>query len=109
MRFFFFLFSVYVVIGQGKAQHQPYIDDSFYPNLSNQYPNYFPISDSRTPNLAYDKRFLFGSLPTTSTTTTTTTTTTCTVSTAATCNTTGRKKRALEEDEENIEPSPVNE
>lgn len=107
MRFLFFLFSVCVVMIHGNAQSQPYYDGSLYPVYP--YPNYYPVVDGRIKSLGNDQRFLFGSLFTSTTTTITTTTTTCTVSTANACNTARRKRSVLEEDDENIEPSPVNE
>lgn len=100
MRFFVLLLSFCTIIVQGKAQYQPYYDDSFY-----QYPNY-PVVAGRTPNLANDNRFLFGY--TSTTTTTTTTTTTCTVYTNVACLATGRRRRfLLEDDDDIVDPSPV--
>jgi hypothetical protein len=93
----FFVLFLSVSFALIEAQYQPYYDDSLYP-----YPSY-PISDGRTPNLGYDHRFY---LRTSTTTTTTTTTTTCTAFVDTICTSAGRK-RSLEEDNETIEPSPV--
>lgn len=95
MKFIVLFLSVSFAVVQ--AQYYPYYEDSLY-----RYPNY-PISDGRTPNLGFDHRLY---LRTSTTTATTTTTTTCTVSTAFACVGTGRRRRFLEDDD-SIEPSPV--
>ncbi|EFX88697.1 hypothetical protein DAPPUDRAFT_304744 [Daphnia pulex] len=99
MRFFVSLVTLCIVTVQGKAQYQPYYDDSFY-----QYPSY-PVAAGRTPNVVYDNRFLFGY--TSTTTATTTTTTTCTVYTNVACLASGRRRRFLEDDDDIVDPSPV--
>ena len=60
MRFFFFMLSVYVVIGQGEAQYQPYYDDSLSTYPINHYQNYYPDVNGRTPNSANEKRWFYG-------------------------------------------------
>ncbi|XP_057371199.1 uncharacterized protein LOC130692139 [Daphnia carinata] len=101
MHSFVFALFVSIVVVQGYAQYHPYYDGSAYP-----YPSY-PLTDSRTPNVAYDNR-LFWSYLTSTTTTTTTTTTTCTVVAANACNNGRRRRSFLQGDDDSIEPSPVN-
>lgn len=97
--FIFALFASIVVV-HVSAQYRPYYDDNLYPHPS------YPLSDGRSPNVAYDHRLFFSYL-TSTTTTTTTTTTTCTVLTALAC--VGRRRRSfLQNDDDPIEPSAVN-
>jgi hypothetical protein len=103
MRFVVSLLTLCIVVVKGKAQYQPYYDDSFY-----QYPSY-PVAEGRTPNPGYENRFLPGFLYgyTSTTVATTTTTTTCTVYTNVACLATGRRRRFLEDDDDIVDPSPV--
>ncbi|KAK4020555.1 hypothetical protein OUZ56_002519 [Daphnia magna] len=104
MKFLVFLLAVSIATVVN-GQYQPYYDDVLYPYAGYPIPGSQPVIDQN--------RFLFQvtSLFTTTTTSTTTTTTTCTVSNAANagaCLATGRRRRGILDDEDDIEPSPVN-
>ncbi|XP_057371196.1 uncharacterized protein LOC130692137 [Daphnia carinata] len=103
MQFFVCLLAVSIAT-VANAQYQPYYDDLLYPYAGAPIPGIQPVIDQ--------DRFLFQvtSWFTTTTTSTTTTTTTCTVSNAANAAAcvAGRRRRGFLDDEEDIEPSPVN-
>ncbi len=104
MKFLVFLLAVSIATVVN-GQYQPYYDDVLYPYAGYPIPGSQPVIDQN--------RLLFQvtSLFTTTTTSTTTTTTTCTVSNAANagaCLATGRRRRGILDDEDDIEPSPVN-
>jgi hypothetical protein len=108
MHSFALLLSICALVFHGNAQYHPYHRDGLNPYLESS-----PIADNLQypSNLVDENRFLFQvtSLFTTTTTTTTTTPTTCTVFTNVACLATGRRRRSQleDEDEEFIEPSPV--